>query len=133
MCALRRGTPEHLIWISQSPGQCAYVQIGMCACVLVCMHVGVYSSGEQRLNVCYTPASLGGTSTDPVHAHLCNPADRMAEFLQADFPTSLDSLGGGSPGDRHGVTLGLEVPPGQLCPLHLWTFPPQVRPRHQPP
>ena len=74
MCALRRGTPEHLIWISQSPGQCAYVQIGMCACVCVCMHVCVYSSGEQRLNVCYTPASLGGTSTDPVHAHLCNPA-----------------------------------------------------------
>ena len=128
MCALRRGTPEHFIWISQSPGQCAYVQIGMCACERVC----VYSSGEQRLNVCYTSVSLGGTSTDPVHAHLWNPAERMVEFLQADFSTTLDSLGSGSPGDRHGVTLGLEVPPGLLCPLHLWTFPPQVRPRHQP-
>lgn len=88
MCALRRGTPEHFIWISQTPGQCAYVQIGVRVCVRA------YSSGEQRLNVCYTPASLGGTSTEPVHARLCNPADRVAESLQADFPTTLDSLGG---------------------------------------
>ena len=96
----------------------------MCVCVCVLR--------EQGINVCYTPASLGGASTYPIHSHLCNLADRMAEFLQAGFPATLDALGGGGLGNSHGVTLGLGVPPGQLCPLHPWTFPPQVRPHRRP-
>lgn len=40
------------------------------------------------------PASLGGTSTEPVPPVSVTQRGRMAESLQADFPTTLDSLGG---------------------------------------
>ena len=44
-----------------------------CACVRACMRacVRAYSSGEQRSNVCYTPASLGGTSTERACVRAC--------------------------------------------------------------
>lgn len=47
------------------------------------------------MNMFNAPTSPGGHLQNLVHSHLCNLADRMAEFLQADFPITLDLLEGG--------------------------------------
>lgn len=78
MCALRMEILEHFIWNEHFWVQCMYVQL----CVYTRAHIGE----------CLLHSYISRwASADPIHSHLWNLADRMAEFLQAGCPIILDS------------------------------------------